>query len=186
MTIAIIGAGGVGSTLGHAWRRRGHDVTYGVPEPHAAKYASLDGDVTTNQQAAKAADVVVLCTPLQATEQALADCGDSAGKVLIDCTNPLRPDSTSLVVGHSTSGAEQVARWAPGARVCQGAQPDWCADDRCAEAVRDTGDVRMRRRRRGHDHHHRTRRRTRLRRRRRRCSEVSDLSNPSKHKEERR
>jgi predicted dinucleotide-binding enzyme len=63
MKIAIIGASGVGSTLGHAWRRRGHQVTYGVPEPHAAKYASLDGDVTTNQQVAKAADVVVLCTP---------------------------------------------------------------------------------------------------------------------------
>lgn len=91
MKIAIIGAGGVGSTLGHAWRRRGHEVTYGVPEPHAAKYASIDGDVTTNQQVAKAADVVVLCTPWQATEQALADCGDLAGKVLIDCTNPAEP-----------------------------------------------------------------------------------------------
>ena len=131
MKIAIIGADSVGSTLGHAWRRRGHEVTYGVPEPHAAKYASIDGDVTTNQQVAKAADVVVLCTPWQATEQALADCGDLAGKVLIDCTNPAEPR-------HSTSGAEQVARWAPGARVCQGAQPDWCADDGCAEAIRDT------------------------------------------------
>jgi 8-hydroxy-5-deazaflavin:NADPH oxidoreductase len=39
--------------------------------------------------------------------------------VLIDCTNPLSPDNTSLVVGHSTSGAEQEARWAPGARVCK-------------------------------------------------------------------
>ena len=44
-------------------------------------------------------------------------CGDLTGEVLIDCTNPLTPDFTALEVGHTTSGAEQVAAWAPGARV---------------------------------------------------------------------
>jgi predicted dinucleotide-binding enzyme len=39
--------------------------------------------------------------------------------VLIDCTNPLTPDFTTLEIGHTTSGAEQVAAWAPGARVCK-------------------------------------------------------------------
>jgi 8-hydroxy-5-deazaflavin:NADPH oxidoreductase len=39
------------------------------------------------------------------------------GKVLIDCTNPLTPDVTALEVGHTTSGAEQVAGWASGARM---------------------------------------------------------------------
>jgi predicted dinucleotide-binding enzyme len=47
------------------------------------------------------------------------DCGDLSGKVLIDCTNPLTPDVTALEVGHTTSGAEKVAGWAPGARVCK-------------------------------------------------------------------
>jgi len=119
MKIAIIGAGLVGSTLGNAWRRRGHEVSYGVPNPKAAKYASLGGDVTTNQQAVHAAEVVALCTPWQATKQALTDCGNLAGKVVIDCTNPLSPDARSLEVGHTTSGAEQVAGWAPDARVCK-------------------------------------------------------------------
>lgn len=59
--------------------------------------------------------MVVLCTPWQGTEQALSACGDLTGKVLIDCTNPLTPDFTALEVGHTTSGAEQVAAWAPGA-----------------------------------------------------------------------
>lgn len=119
MKIAVIGAGSVGSTLGSAWRRLGHDVVYGVPQPDAGKYGSLDAPVTTNRRAAREADVVVLCTPWQATRQAVADCGDLSGKVLVDCTNPLTPDAASLAVGHTTSGAEQVAGWAPGARVCK-------------------------------------------------------------------
>jgi 8-hydroxy-5-deazaflavin:NADPH oxidoreductase len=75
--------------------------------------------VTTNEAATSGSDVVVLCTPWQGTEQAVNACGDLAGKVLIDCTNPLTPDFTALEVGHTTSGAEHVATWAAGARVCK-------------------------------------------------------------------
>lgn len=119
MKIAVIGAGSVGSTLGKAWQQRGHDVTYGVRNPDDEKYASLGATVATNEQAVGDADVVVLCTPWQATHQAVQSCGELAGKVLIDCTNPLTPDFTALEVGHTTSGAELVAGWAPGARVCK-------------------------------------------------------------------
>ncbi|MBV8929551.1 MAG: NAD(P)-binding domain-containing protein [Mycobacteriaceae bacterium] len=118
MKIAVIGAGSVGGTLGNAWGRRGHDVTYGVRSPNDEKYVAL-GDVTTNDRAAAGADVVVLATPWQATEEAVQSCGDLTGKVVVDCTNPLTPDATGLEVGHTSSGAEQVAGWAPGARVCK-------------------------------------------------------------------
>ncbi|WP_254848465.1 NADPH-dependent F420 reductase [Mycobacterium sp. IS-2888] len=116
--IAIIGAGNVGTTLGTAWRNRGHQVTFGVRNPSDPKYAALGG-VETNESAAAAAEVVVLCTPWQTTQSAVQGCGDLTGKVLIDCTNPLTPDVTALEVGHSTSGGEEVAKWAPGARVCK-------------------------------------------------------------------
>jgi predicted dinucleotide-binding enzyme len=119
MKVAIIGAGNVGRTLGGAWGRRGHDVSYGVRDPEDPKYAALNGHATTNDGAVQAADVVVLCTPWQATERAVAECGDLTGKVVIDCTNPLSADFSSLVVGHTSSGAEQVAGWAPGARICK-------------------------------------------------------------------
>lgn len=119
MRLAIIGAGSVGATLGKAWQRRGHDVTYGVRNPDDPKYGSLGADVTTNDRAAGDAEVVVLCTPWQSTRDAVQACGDLGGKVLIDCTNPLAPDFTALEVGHTTSGAEQIAEWAPGARVCK-------------------------------------------------------------------
>ena len=39
--------------------------------------------------------------------------------MLIDCTNPLTADFSGLEVGHTTSGAEQVAVWAQGALVCK-------------------------------------------------------------------
>ena len=39
------------------------------------------------------------------------------GKIVLDCTNPLKPDMSGLEVGLSTSGAEQVAGLAAGAKV---------------------------------------------------------------------
>ncbi len=119
MRIAVIGAGNVGSTLGHAWQRHGHEITYGVRNPDDGRYVDLGAAVTDNAAAAADADVVALCTPWQATQTAVSTCGDLTGKVLIDCTNPLTPDVTALELGHTTSGAEQVAAWAPGARVCK-------------------------------------------------------------------
>jgi 8-hydroxy-5-deazaflavin:NADPH oxidoreductase len=62
---------------------------------------------------------VALCTPWQGTQEAIHSCGELAGKVVIDCTNPLTSDFSALEVGLTTSGAEQVASWAPGARVCK-------------------------------------------------------------------
>ena len=87
--------------------------------PDDPKYASLGAAVTTNDGATANAEVVALCTPWEATQQAVQSCGDLAGEVVIDCTNPLTPDFTALEVGHTTSGAELVAQWAPGARVCK-------------------------------------------------------------------
>lgn len=118
ISIAIIGAGNVGRALGGAWSAH-HDVAYGVRTPEDPKYADLGAPVVGNSEAARSADVVVLCTPWQGTERAVADCGNLAGKVVIDCTNPLTPDVSALEVGHTTSGAEQIASWAPGARVCK-------------------------------------------------------------------
>lgn len=113
MKLAVIGAGSVGATLGKAWQRRGHDVTCGVRNPDDPKYGSLGAPTATNDRAAGDAEVVGLCTPWHSTRDAVAACGDLGGKVLIDCTNALTPAFTALEVGHTTSGAEQVAEWPP-------------------------------------------------------------------------
>jgi hypothetical protein len=120
MQIAIIGAGKVGSALGVGWIRAGHDVTFGIRDPQApppggpvhARYA----DVAT---AARGAEAVVLSVPWPAVPNVLAAIGKLDGKLLIDCTNPLRMGAggLELEIGHSMSGGERVAALAPGASV---------------------------------------------------------------------
>jgi 8-hydroxy-5-deazaflavin:NADPH oxidoreductase len=66
---------------------------------------------------AGACGVVVMATPWEATQAAIQKAGDLTGKVLLDCTNPLLPDLSGLALGTTTSAGEQVAAWAPKARV---------------------------------------------------------------------
>src|SRR5881628_2392691 len=124
MRIAIIGAGHVGQTLGRRWAERDHTIVYGVREPEAPKSkdaATATGHgarVATAREAAADAEVVVLATPWEAAHDALRGADALGGKILVDATNPLGGGvGEGLAVGHTTSGAEQVAGWAPGARV---------------------------------------------------------------------
>ena len=123
MKIAIIGAGNVGGTLGKAWAAKGHEIVFGVRDPRAAKVQELvratggRTRATGVREAAADAEVVVLATPWSATEDAVRAAGSLAGKLVVDATNPLTPDFSGLALGHTTSAAEAVARWAPGAGV---------------------------------------------------------------------
>lgn len=125
MNIAIIGAGNVGGTLGVAWAQKGHHVIFGVRNPSDAKIQKLLASAGSKATAVSVADaaaqapIVVLATPWEATENAILSAGSLANKILIDATNPLIMDAKglSLVVGHTTSGAEQIQRSAAGAKV---------------------------------------------------------------------
>jgi predicted dinucleotide-binding enzyme len=123
MKIAIIGAGNVGGTLGKAWTGKGHQVFFGVKRPQDDKVQELLRTAGPNAragspaEAAASGEVVVFATPWPATEEAIRSAGNLAGKIVIDCTNPLKPDLSGLEVGHTTSGAEMVAEWARGAKV---------------------------------------------------------------------
>jgi predicted dinucleotide-binding enzyme len=124
MNIAILGAGNVGSRLGKVWANNGHNVSYGLRNPADPKYQSLAGPnarLATVREATQSAEYIVLATPWgeggSATRQTLQDAGQLQGKILIDCTNPLKADLSGLQVGTTTSGGELVASWAPGASV---------------------------------------------------------------------
>ena len=122
MRIGIIGSGNVGGTLGRRWAERGHEIMFGSREPASKKVQSLIERINgkakagTLRDAAAYGEILVLATPWSATERTLSNLGDLSGKIIFDCTNPLKPDF-SLDAGHSTSGAEQVASWADGARI---------------------------------------------------------------------
>jgi predicted dinucleotide-binding enzyme len=127
MNIGIIGAGSVGGTLGRILASKGHTITFGVRNPQSEKVRSLLESIPANasavgiQAAAAASEVVLLATPWEGTQEAIANAGDLSGKVLIDCTNPvimgMEGLAQGLLIGHTTSGAEEVAQWAKGAKV---------------------------------------------------------------------
>jgi 8-hydroxy-5-deazaflavin:NADPH oxidoreductase len=65
MTVAVIGTGNVGSTLGRAFARAGMEVRLGSRDPDAAAGAAGDSGarVVTVNQALDGADVVVIAVP---------------------------------------------------------------------------------------------------------------------------
>jgi predicted dinucleotide-binding enzyme len=93
-------------------------VIFGVRDPDKRDRARAAGaSLAPVRQAAAEAEVVLLAVPWRAVSEVLREAGDLAGKVLLDCTNPLTPDFAGLVVGTADSAGEQVAGMAPGARV---------------------------------------------------------------------
>lgn len=123
MRIAVIGSGNVGGTLGKGWAKRGHEVVFGARHPTDQKLAQLlaatDGKAgaASVKDAAARAEILALTVPWDAAQEALKSAGNLRGKILLDCTNPVKPDLSGLTLGYSTSGGEQVAAWAVGARV---------------------------------------------------------------------
>jgi hypothetical protein len=121
MTISILGAGNVGLALAGAFTRHGETVVLGVPDPakYAAAVAALGerARLTTTAEAVSAGDVVILAVPHAAVAAIAQGVDDWQGKVLVDATNPLAPGLAGLTVGTTTSGAEELARLARGARV---------------------------------------------------------------------
>ncbi|NVI07974.1 NADPH-dependent F420 reductase [Paraburkholderia youngii] len=127
MKIGIIGAGNVGTGLTKHLLGKGHSVMLSFSldtEKLRATAAELGAEVGSVAEAVRFADVAVLATPWGAAADALAQVGTPPGrKVLWDCTNALRPDMSGLVVGTTTSGAEEIAKLAPWATVVKAIPP---------------------------------------------------------------
>jgi predicted dinucleotide-binding enzyme len=124
MNIAILGSGNVGAALASVWVARGHSVRFGTRDPAKPALVELLSTLGTRATAATPADavdwaeVVLLALPWSATESTVRELADRlAGKVLLDATNPLSADLSSLTVGTTTSGGEMVQQWAPRAKV---------------------------------------------------------------------
>jgi 8-hydroxy-5-deazaflavin:NADPH oxidoreductase len=108
MKISIIGAGHVGGALGSGWARHGHEIIFGVRNPKKTDSATT-AKIVPVMEAAQSSDVVVLSVPWGAVPDALLSAGDLKGKILLDATNPVLPDLSSLDTAPGTSGGEKVA-----------------------------------------------------------------------------
>jgi predicted dinucleotide-binding enzyme len=120
MQIAVIGMGNVGKALGRRWAEARHAITFCVRNPNdsnkRALAQSMQATISSVPSAANC-EVVLLAIPCRPVPDALRAPGNLAGKVLLDCTNPVNEDLTALTLGHTTSSGEEVARLVPQARV---------------------------------------------------------------------
>lgn len=122
MNIAFLGIGNVGSALAVNLAHSGHSVTIAARDPGSASVlAAIQKEPALKplppRDSVAGADVVFLATPYAANAAALGGLDDVlAGRILVDCTNPVGPGLTHALES-KTSGAEEVQRLAPGARV---------------------------------------------------------------------
>ncbi len=120
MDIAIIGAGNVGRALATSALRLGHNVTVSSTNGDTAAALARETGAraaSSNRAAAEGADLVVLAVPYVAVVDVLDDIGPAlGGKILVDATNPLRPDGSGLAT-EGASAAEEIQARVPTARV---------------------------------------------------------------------
>lgn len=101
--IGIVGNGNVGRALEHGLTRAGYEVR-------------TTGRENVRETAAWG-ELIILAVPFGAVPDAVKTIGDAAnGKVLIDVTNAL-DENMRLAIGFTTSGAEELQKLAPAAKV---------------------------------------------------------------------
>jgi 8-hydroxy-5-deazaflavin:NADPH oxidoreductase len=121
MRVGILGSGLMGGKLGTT-ARAGHEVVFSYARS-AQKLKKLARDAQgkaragTPREAAQDADAVLLAMHWSRFGDVLNQAGDLAGKVIVTCSLPMNEDNTELVVAHTSSGAEELARMVPKARV---------------------------------------------------------------------
>src|SRR6059036_4142929 len=122
MRIGILGSGLMGAKLGTIWARAGHEVvfSYSHSEPKLKKLArDAKGKARagTPREAAQDADALLLAVHWSRVDDVLKQAGDLSGKIIVSCSLPMNADDTGLVIAHTSSGSEELAKMVPKARV---------------------------------------------------------------------
>jgi 8-hydroxy-5-deazaflavin:NADPH oxidoreductase len=170
MCVGILGSGLMGGKLGTIWARAGHEVVFSYARSEEklkklARDAKGKARAGTPREAAQDADALLLAVHWLRLDDVLKQAGDLSGKVIVTCSLPMNADDTELVIAHTSSGAEALAKKVPKAHVVSafGTVPSevlfdvyeakrktgrpsllYCGDDKKAKAVaveliRDTG-----------------------------------------------
>lgn len=123
-TVAIIGTGDMGDSIGPKLALKGYRIIYGSRDPsrqtvqQLVRLTGFNASAKSQKDAAQAADIVVLVVPWPAMEQVARNLGNLDGKILVDVSTPSRQAEDgyleSLV---ETSSAQMIQAWNPGAAV---------------------------------------------------------------------
>ena len=122
MRVGILGSGLMGGKLGTIFARAGHDVVFSYSRSkeklnRLAREAGKTARAGTPAEAAQDADALLLAVHWSRVDDVLKQAGNLSGKVIVSCSLPMNADDTALVVAHTSSGAEKLAKKVHKARV---------------------------------------------------------------------
>lgn len=121
MKIGIIGSGNMGGALAKLWADKGHNIliTSTSPEQTEAVAKSIGKNVVTGStaDAVSYGDVVVFAFPYESLNDVISKAGSFKDKTVIDLINPLTPDIKGLLIGFTTSAAEEIEKLIPDAKI---------------------------------------------------------------------
>ena len=122
MRVGILGSGLMGGKLGTIFARAGHEVifSYARSEQKLKKLAAdAKGKAVfgTPREAAQETDAILLAVHWSRMDDVLSQAGDLSGKVIVTCSLPMNAHNTELVIAHTSSGAEMLAKKLPKASV---------------------------------------------------------------------
>jgi predicted dinucleotide-binding enzyme len=112
----------MGGKLGTLFARAGHDVIFSYARSdqklkRLAREAKGKARAGTPRDAAREADALLLAVHWSRLDDVLKQAGDVSRKLIVTCSLPMNADDTSLVIAHTSSGAEALAKRLPKARV---------------------------------------------------------------------
>lgn len=122
MRIGILGSGLMGGKLGTIFARAGHEVVFSYARSvqklkKLAREARGNARPGTPAEAARDADALLLAVHWSRVDDVLKQAGHLSGKVIVTCSLPMNADDSGLVIAHTSSGAEALAKKVPKARV---------------------------------------------------------------------
>jgi predicted dinucleotide-binding enzyme len=108
----------MGGKLGTILARAGHEVTFSYARSEQklktlARSAQGKANYGAPREAGQGADAVLLAVHWSRVDDVLNQAGNLAGKVIVTCSLPMNDDNTGLVIGHTSSGAEDLQRKFP-------------------------------------------------------------------------
>jgi len=115
MRIGILGSGLMGGKLGTLFARAGHDVVFSYARSEQkleklAREAKGGARAGTPGEAARDAEALLLAVHWSRVDDVLKQAGDVSGKVIMTCSLPMSSDDSGLVIAHTSSGAEALAK----------------------------------------------------------------------------
>jgi predicted dinucleotide-binding enzyme len=112
----------MGGKLGTIFAQAGHEVVFSYARSETklkslARKAGPRARAGSPREAAKDADAILLAVNWPSLNDVLKQAGDLSDKVILSCCIPMDAGNMKLILGKTTSGAEQLAKKVPRARL---------------------------------------------------------------------